>query len=199
MFFILFFILLCFVLLCFLYFSPLCVFCFLGGLGLGNACPALDYHPARPPARLMSRNWGQKNWHCGRIPARNYRPTEQKADRMDAWIESVMGWMHHSPARRFHIAEYQADDQVRTACRHRGANRSGLGRARSSWPRSGGSRPTDWLGGIEVGRLEVTITIPAGTMARQWRWVEWGTHIHTHTHTHKQICNAWERKGDGCL
>ena len=34
----------------FLVFFSFVRFCFLGGLGLGNACPGLDNHPARPPA-----------------------------------------------------------------------------------------------------------------------------------------------------
>ena len=59
-----------------------------------------------------------------------------------------MGWIHHPPARRFHIAEYQADEQVRTACRHRGTNR--VYEELAPHGRAQGDHPPR-IGAIEVG------------------------------------------------
>ncbi|CAM9385174.1 unnamed protein product, partial [Ascophyllum nodosum] len=50
---------------------------------------------------------------------------------------------------------------------------SGLGRARSSWPRSGRSSPTDWLGGIED---ETSVKVEGRlAYAPQEPWIQWGT------------------------
>ena len=91
---------------------------------------------------------------------------------------SAMRWMYHPPARRFHIAEYQVDDQVRTGCRHRGASRvfeelAPHGRAQ------GDKDHPPRIGGIEVGSDHYHHRCHSGSGGGQ-------SEEHTHTHT----CNA---------
>ena len=129
---------------CFLFLLLVCcgLFCFVSCIFLfcaffvswvGCACPALDYHPAR----------------CQEIEGRKAgTAVGSPPDRRRIWMDGCMNrpW--------FHIAEYQADDQVRTGCRHLGANRVFEELAPHGHAQGEGEGDKDHpprIGGIEVG------------------------------------------------